>query len=455
MKPPADVDNPYASPRGVNAAPLLAPIAYQQASAVPEWFTSFWAVVAAFGTYFCMYAFRKPFTAATYEDVVFSGFAFKTVLVISQTLGYMLSKFIGIKVISEMPPHRRAIGILVLIGSAEAALVLFGIVPRPWNAACLFLNGLPLGMVFGLVLGFLEGRRATEALAAGLCASFILADGVTKSVGSWLLQNHVPEAWMPAAAGGLFLLPLLVFVFMLTRVPPPNGRDVAARNLRVTMTGSDRWTLFARYAPGLTLIVAVYLLISILRSIRSDFAPELWEDLLGVKAAPKTFTQSEMYVALGVMLINGSLCLVRDSRWAFFASLGVCASGLALLIGALLGQQSQSLSGFAFVVLVGLGLYLPYVAMHTTVFERFLAMTREKGNLGFLMYVADSIGYLGVVGVLLAKNCVKAPGDFSDFFIFICWVATGLSVACLVGSAGYFATRCRPNNVAVGAEAKA
>jgi hypothetical protein len=411
--------------------------------------------VAAFGTYFCMYAFRKPFTAATYDDVVVWGFAFKVVLVTSQTLGYMISKFIGVKIISEMPPHRRAVSILGLIGIAEVALVLFGIVPQPWNAVCLFLNGLPLGMVFGLVLGFLEGRRATEALAAGLCASFILADGVTKSVGSWLLLNQVPEAWMPAAAGGLFLLPLLLFVFMLTRVPPPNGHDVAARSERMTMTSTDRWGLYARYAPGLTLIVAIYLLISILRSIRSDFAPELWQDLLNTKAAPKTFTHSEIYVALGVMLINGTLCLVRDSRWAFFASLGVCGSGLVLLTGALLGWQAGSLSGFGFMVLVGLGLYLPYVAMHTTVFERFLAMTREKGNLGFLMYVADSIGYLGVVGVLLAKNLVEVKGSFSSFFVFICWIATGLSVACLVASAGYFAARCQGKSVANPAEANA
>ena len=42
-------------------------------------------------------------------------------------------------------------------------------------------------MVFGLVLGFLEGRQTTELLAAGLCASFILADGIMKSVG----QNFI------------------------------------------------------------------------------------------------------------------------------------------------------------------------------------------------------------------------------------------------------------------------
>src|SRR5262249_39450529 len=118
-----------------------------------------WSVVAAFGTYFCMYAFRKPFTAASYPDPVVAGIDFKVILVTAQVAGYMLSKFLGIKVVAEMPPARRARYILLLIGLAEAALLLFGLVPPPWSALCLLLNGLPLGMVFGLVLGFLEGRK--------------------------------------------------------------------------------------------------------------------------------------------------------------------------------------------------------------------------------------------------------------------------------------------------------
>jgi membrane protein YdbS with pleckstrin-like domain len=72
-------------------------------------------------------------------------------------------------------------------------------------------------MVFGLVLGFLEGRRLTEALSAGLCASFIVADGVVKSVGSQLLVLGVSEFWMPVATGAVFALPLVVFVWMLSK----------------------------------------------------------------------------------------------------------------------------------------------------------------------------------------------------------------------------------------------
>ena len=130
---------------------------------------------------------------------------YKIALVIVQVLGYALSKVIGIKVISEMPPRRRASAILILIGGAELALVLFALIPAPWNIACLFLNGLALGMIWGLVFGFLEGRRLTELLGAILCASFIVSSGVVKSVGeSVMLAGWANEYWMPAVTGLLF-----------------------------------------------------------------------------------------------------------------------------------------------------------------------------------------------------------------------------------------------------------
>ena len=109
-----------------------------------------------------------------------------------------------------MQPQHRARAILLLIAFAHLSLLAFAFIPAPWNAACMFLNGLPLGMVYGLVLGFLEGRRLTELFVAGQCASFILADGVTKSVGSLLLQAGVPEPWMPFLAGIAFAMPLVV-----------------------------------------------------------------------------------------------------------------------------------------------------------------------------------------------------------------------------------------------------
>src|ERR1035438_941816 len=152
-----------------------------------------------------------------------------------------MSKFIGIKVIAEMPAGRRVIWLLGLIAVSEAALLVFAVTPAPLNGLFLFVNGLPLGMVFGLVLGFLEGRRHTEALTAGLCASFIFAGGVTKSVGAYLLDAGLTEAWMPFWAGLLFAPPLLVFAWMLSRIPAPSAADVAARAARTPMRSEELW----------------------------------------------------------------------------------------------------------------------------------------------------------------------------------------------------------------------
>lgn len=396
------------------------------------------AVSAAFGTYFCMYGFRKPFTVSSYEGSFVWKIDFKVFVVSVQIIGYMISKFIGIKVISEMPPQRRALALIGLILIAEGGLALFGILPRPYNAVGLFLQGLCLGMVFGLVLGFLEGRRMTEALVAGLCTSFILADGITKSVGKWLLEKGISEDWMPFTAGLVFFLPLVLFVGLLSLVPPPNQEDVQERSARHEMTRADRWALFNKYALGLAMVVGMFLLVTIVRSVRADFAPELWSSL-NYEPDASTYGLSEFWVGLVVILVSGLAVLIRNNRTAFFSSLGICAIGFALIAVTLLGQQAGIVDPFSFMVMIGIGLYLPYVAVHTTVFERMLAMTREKGNLGFLMYLADAYGYLGYVVVMFTREFVSGGNNnFLAFFTGFCWVTVGLSAISLVVAWRYF-----------------
>ncbi|HXB08640.1 MAG TPA: DUF5690 family protein [Puia sp.] len=404
-----------------------------------------WIVVAAFGTYFCMYGFRRPYTAATYSNVSFWGIDYKFLLVIAQTIGYVSAKWLGIKIVAEVKPANRIKLLLGLILFAELMLLLFAIVPRPWNIPCLLLNGLSLGIVFGLVLGFLEGRRHSEALIAGLCASFIVSDGVSKSIGKFLLDQQVTENWMPFFAGLLFLIPTLLFASMLQRIQPPSQTDIALRSARTPMTAPARWAFFLKYGPGLSAIVLVYLLVTLLRSVRADFAPELWKGL-GYRQTPALFTQSELLVSFGVVVVNGLVIFIGNHYKAFRISLLTCLGGFTLLVLSV-WFLNQGLGKFTFMVLVGLGVYIPYVAVHTTLFERLIAATKEKANIGFLMYMADSVGYTGYVILILLKYFVP-PGDSILFlFLKICvWLGIAGGVIVLFCN-WYFRRRLSTGNV--------
>lgn len=167
--------------------------------------------ICAFVIYSCMYGFRKPYTVATFSNIFFLGISYKVCLVIAQVLGYMCSKFYGIRFISGMNPRHRAGYIVLFIGIAWLSLLLFAVIPAPYNIICMFINGLPLGMVFGLVFGFLEGRRTTELMGAFLVTSFIFASGLAKTIGKWLILDlHVSDWWMPFTAGLFFVVPLCI-----------------------------------------------------------------------------------------------------------------------------------------------------------------------------------------------------------------------------------------------------
>ncbi|QDT32447.1 DUF5690 family protein [Thalassoglobus polymorphus] len=396
------------------------------------------AATAAFCTYFCMYAFRKPFAAGTYEGQEFLGLGLKTVLVISQLAGYMVSKFIGIKVVAEMPAKYRATSIIGLILVAELALVGFAYAPDPVKVVMLFFNGLPLGMIFGIVLSYLEGRKQTEALSAVLCASFIISSGVVKSVGRWLIEARgVSEFHMPMMTGVIFLVPLLLSVLALQLTPPPDQTDRKLRKVRSAMDRRQRNQFLAAYWPGLALMVLVYVALTVVRTIRDDFGVEIWQ-AMGVTETPSVFARSEMVVGLCVTALNGlAVCFVNNVTAIRNTVAMMCLAFLLVAASAFL-QSSSQISPFVFMVLCGVGMYLPYVAFHTTVFERLIAASKHPCNLGFLMYLADAIGYLGYATLLMVKSKVPDSDQILPFFRFSMIFMAALSIVSLIGAVFFF-----------------
>ena len=409
---------------------------------------SAYAIVAAFSTYLSMYGFRKPYTAGTFEGLVdlpgpLPELSYKSVLIISQVFGYCTSKFLGIKIISEMDAKKRALAILVCIAIAWGALALFAVTPAPYNAIWLFVNGLPLGMIWGLVFGFLEGRRVTEALGAGLSASYIVASGFVKTVARWLMDAGVSEFWMPFATGAVFALPMLFFVFLLANLPPPNEEDERLRTKRAPMDGAARKAFFKRYFTGLTALTALYVLLTAFRGFRDDFAVEIWAEL-GYGGKPSILTTAELWVAFGVMIALGFLMTIKDNRKALITVHVLMLVGTALVGGSTLLFQAGVLDPKWWMITVGLGLYLAYVPYGCVLFDRLIAAMGSVANAGFMIYVTDAFGYLGNVGLLVWKDLGFAKLSWLEFFTGFSYVTAVVCTSLFVVSLIYFARLTRP-----------
>jgi len=143
---------------------------------------------------------------------------------------------------------------------------------------------------------------------------------------------------------------------------------------------------------------------------------------------------------VGYIMTNGLGVLIRDNRRAFFSALGIAFGGFLLAAIGLIGWRIQLIDGFTLMVLLGLGLYLPYVAVHTTILERLIAMTDDRGNLCYLMYLADSFGYLGYVMVMITRESLRIQ-NLNQFFFIIAAVVTGVASMLLGGCWIYFARR--------------
>ena len=405
------------------------------------WFAVFITMALAFGTYFCMYAFRKPFAAGSYHgeglSILGVHLELKTILVISQIIGYAISKYAGIRICSETKRSYRAIILVSLILMAEIALIVFAVLPNSLAPIALFCNGLPLGMVWGLVVLYLEGRKSSELLLAGLSCSFIVASGIVKDIGRWLITDlGVTERWMPAVVGASFLLPFIVLVWFLDHTPDPNVLDQRERSPRTPMHRAQRRQFVRSLLPSLIPLLVMYFLCTAYRDYRDNYGVEIYEALLS-QSDPTIFSRSELLVACGVLVALALVNLIKNNRIGLLVVHLLMAGGALLLTLSTLAFDSGSIDGVWWMILVGLGAYLCYVPFGSVLFDRTVAATRLQGNAVFAIYLADALGYTGSVGVQLYKDLFATDASRLEFFRAFTYVLSAISVAGVTMSAVY------------------
>lgn len=373
-----------------------------------------WAGGAALLSYSLVYALRKPYTAAAFDGMEIFNMDYKVAVTIAQIIGYVISKCIGIKLISELKKEERMKFILMSVGMAELSLVLFGLLPAPYNIVAMFLNGLSLGCMWGVIFSFIEGRRLTDILASLLGVSMVISSGTAKSVGLFVMNSmHVSEFWMPALIGAIALPFLILLGYLLNRLPEPTAEDVAMKSERETLDGRQRWSLFRNYMPFLIMLFVANIVIVILRDIKEDFLV----NIIDVSAySPWVFAQVDSVVTLIILIIFGLMVFVKNNLKALSILFVLIMLGMIVMSVVSFGQSEIQLSPLLWLFVQSLCLYIAYLTFQTLFFDRFIACFRIKGNVGFFIVTTDFLGYTGTVLVLALKEFFNPHVNWALFY---------------------------------------
>lgn len=382
-----------------------------------------WAGGAALLSYSLVYALRKPYTAASFDGLTLLGFDYKVAVTTIQILGYVIAKFFGIKIISELKKENRFRFFVVSALLAEAALIGFGWLSAPYNVIAMFVNGMSLGCMWGIIFSFIEGRKITDILASLLGVSMVFSSGFAKSLGLFAMNEwHINPFWMPAVIGGV-ALPALVFMgYMLKILPHPTAEDIALRNERVVLDANGRKQIFLNYRLILILLFVGNFMLMVLRDVKEDFLVNII-DMSGHSSW--LFAQIDSIVTLIILGLFALFAFFRSNIKALLSLMAMVIMGCSCMTYVSFYYETLDLQPITWLFIQSISLYIAFLTFQTLFFDRFIACFRIKGNVGFFIAMIDFVGYLGTVSLLSTKELLNIDLD---------WFSLYNHVACIVGA---------------------
>ena len=364
----------------------------------------------AFATYSCMYAIRKPFAGFIYAETLW-GWNIKSWMVIAQLLGYTMSKFFGIGWIGELKRSNRRGQLIALLLAASIPLWLLPFSPLPIWPILMFANGFPLGIVWGIVFSYVEGRDLTEFIGAMLACTFVFSSGFVKYA-ALELQDHfqMPSVNTAATLSAIACILASIVSYFLDRTPKPTPEETLRNAPRIELNKLERRTFFKENIQFLIPAILMYAVLTFLRDFRDNFNAELLAESYNYSG--KTIAKYETLLTLILLAGIPFISLIKNHLKAIQLTFIVTACGGVINLISLYLYQNQGLSGSYLVLLSGLGMYAGYILINISIMNRIIGFRNIPGNCGFLMYSADSMGYLASIFVMsialfLNKSAVK------------------------------------------------
>lgn len=240
---------------------------------------------------------------------------------------------------------------------------------------------------------------------------------------------------MPAITGALCYPIMILSVLFLNQIPEPNEIDKIQRTERQPMRKAECIDFLRKFFSGIVLLVIFYSALTIFRELRDSFAADIWKEL-DVKGA-MIFTQTEIPITIVVLGLMLMLYFIKSNRWAVNSIYIMSMIGGGLMIISTILFTLHILSPIWWMVISGLGMYLGYIPFSFLI-DRLIASLKIISTMVFLLYLADSFGYLGTAIVFIIKNFSEITISWTNMLIYMAYISGGIAMISIYFIFRYF-----------------
>jgi hypothetical protein len=202
------------------------------------------------------------------------------------------------------------------------------------------------------------------------------------------------------------------------------------------MNKTQKRTILKKYFPGIVSLVILYLMQTVFRDFRDNFSVELFS-FYGYTDKSQ-FLSMEFIIGVIVVFTTSLIVIFKNNFRGFQASLFLSGIGFIMMLIAEILFGAGKINFYYLMLLAGLGMSIGYVPFQIALFERFIAAFHIAGNVGFLMYISDSLGYLGSVSILFSKNGGLITMDNVALFHLLIYLCGLIGLLATLSSIFYF-----------------
>jgi hypothetical protein len=190
----------------------------------------------------------------------------------------------------------------------------------------------------------------------------------------------------------IFLIPAIIFSYLLEKMPKPSNEEILANAPRTALTKSERKAINKKYFGFLFAIILLYGFLTLLRDIRDNFGAEIMSGLHIYNA--KNLTQLESIITIIMLVSIPFISRVKNHYNAILTTIVATFIGGLICISTSILFKNQVIDGMGLLLFSGGGIYVGYILINISIMNRLIGFNGTPANSGFLVYMADSAGYL-------------------------------------------------------------